>query len=659
MTSREQAGICADEDPPVVIVGSGPVGIRVADELVKREASCKVMIFGNEPWNPYDRVRLSSLLAGEIRREALDIGLQIQDNPYVQQYHNCPVIAINRQAATVEDIKGGVYPYSSLVLATGSRPHIPVIPGVKLPGVFTFRDMNDALQLMARRASSHHTIVLGGGLLGLEAARAMQQRNTRVTVIEHSTRLMYRQLDDASGAMLRELMMSLGIRVVLNDGVREILGEERVNGVRLHSGREIRCDTIVLSTGIHPNTELAMQSGLSIGRGIRVNDHMQTQDSKIYAVGECSEHREQIYGLVAPGFEQAAVAAHSILGGTSRYQGSIISTRLKVIQHPVFSMGTVGDEVQASVHRTHIYERHSGGIYRKLVTRKGRIVGAISLGDWPETGRLQEAITRQRYLWPWQMIRFRREGMLWPEGESNNIASWPTTATVCNCTGITRGTLSEAISSGCNSVACLTEKTGASSVCGSCRPLLAGLLGQKVDLVAEKNHKSLLGLSVFALLASLLVIFSMPVPFSTSVHAPWHVDVLWRDGQWKQVTGFSLLGLSLIGLLLSLRKRWRWISFGEFSSWRLVHSILGALTLIMLLGHTGLRLGDNLNYYLMVTFLGITLAGAAAGGAAALQHTVGSITSRRLRKWTNRLHTILFWPLPALLGFHIVSVYYF
>ena len=191
---------------------------------------------------------------------------------------------------------------------------MPDIPGIEREGVYTLRNLNDALNLMARRARSHHTIVIGGGLLGLETARGMQPMNTRVTIVEHSDRLMASQLDERSGKLLRENIESMGFDVIISDGIKEVIGTPRVSGVLLNSGRVINCDTVVVATGIRPHIELARQAGLAYGRGITVDDRMRSSHPDIYAVGECAEHRGNVYGLVAPGYEQAGVAASDITG---------------------------------------------------------------------------------------------------------------------------------------------------------------------------------------------------------------------------------------------------------------------------------------------------------------------------------------------------------
>jgi nitrite reductase (NADH) large subunit len=641
---------------PVVIVGAGPVGIRAAQELHRRHADTPIVIYGDEPTEPYNRVRLSGFLVGELDWQALTRDLRLPVHPAIGTRYGCAVTAIDREQRCIRDASGHVQPYSRLILATGSRPHVPDIPGITLRGVYAFRDERDAHALLARRVRSRKTIVLGGGLLGLEAARAMQRFNTEICVIEHYSRLMMRQLDDDAAGYLERNVRALGIDVVLGDSVKCVLGDGAVSGVQLRSGREIACDTIIVATGIVPNVALARAAGIHVNRGIRVNDALQTSDPAIYAVGECAEHRGLVYGIVAPGLEQAAVAAHTATGGNAVYAGSTLTTRLKILDLPVFSMGLVTAEAIPDFSRTITYRTKS--VYRKLVSHRGRLIGAIVIGDCPELNRLQEAITHRRRVWLWQVVRFVHTGLLWPEEELGSVAAWPATATVCNCTGVTCGTLRLAMAEGCTTAEALAARTGASTVCGSCRPLLAELAGSTAPAEPARGWKVLAGASGIAALVTLALALFVAIPYAASVQTPWQWDFLWRESFWKQVSGFSVLGLTVLLLVMSLRKRIRRFTLGDFPLWRVAHVVLGALTLAGLAVHTGGRLGSNLNFLLMAAFLAAIAVGAAAGGLIAFEHRLGAGAMRLRRSgiWT---HILIAWPIPVLLGFHVLKSYYF
>lgn len=654
---REKIG--TTDSRPIIVVGAGPVGMRVAQELLKRNKSVPIVVFGDEPWRPYNRTRLSSLLAGEMDWASAFSELEVPHGAKVTQNFNCGIVEIDRENRAVTDTQGSIHEYSSLILATGSRAHRPNIQGINLSGVFTFRDLNDAQQLLARRVRTRRTVVIGGGLLGLEAARGMQRSNTEVTVIEHSTRLMCRQLDDGAAERLREHLMALGIKIILRDSVTAIVGDGAVESVELRSGRILACDTVVVATGIVPNIDLALQAKISVGRGIRVNDDMQTSDSNVYAVGECAEHRGIVYGLVAPGFEQAAVAAHRILVGPATYRGSIAATRLKVVGRPVFSMGDIDDDHPTRNVRTVEFEKSSRASYRKLYLKRNRLVGIVALGDWEQIGRLQDAVTSRRVIWPWNLHRFRRCGDLWPTEQQDAISRWPAGVVVCNCTGVTRGTLSAAIESGCASISSLINATGASTVCGSCRPLVAELVGDRTRMEVTREQLLIRNASSLVLM-SMLALSAIPDSYyPDSVLSAIRWDWLWTDSLAKQVTGYSILFFSALGLMMSLRKRVKKFRLGDMSRWLVFHVLLALAVVIATFLHTGFRTGNNLNAVLAIDFYALIILGAVAGIFLALHPKFSPAVGK---KWRGRLvwaHVLAFWPFPILVGFHVASAYYF
>ncbi|RJG03029.1 FAD-dependent oxidoreductase [Noviherbaspirillum sedimenti] len=646
-------------EAPLVVIGTGPVGVRFAQDLHRRDPSIPLVIYGDEPWEPYNRVRLSSFLAGEADWAALTQGLALPQGPGIEARLNCAVLQINCAKQEIEDSAGRTQRYSRLVLATGSRPRIPDVPGIGQANVYVFRDMDDTQRLFARRIRSRRTVVLGGGLLGLEAARAMQRFNTEVLVIENSDRLMMQQLDQKASDLLRAHVEASGLRVLTGAAVKRVHGAGAVTGISLRGGDAVECDTVVIAAGIRPNTDLALRAGLSIGRGIRVNDRMQTSDPYIYAIGECAEHRDRVYGIVAPGLEQAAVAVHALCGGDASYAGSLQATRLKVLDMPVFSMGRVGERDGIGMASTAAYEDRNASIYRKVFVERGRLIGAMAVGECEDLRRLQEAVTGNRRILPWQLWRFRRTGSLWQEEETSSVVNWPASAVVCNCTGVTRGQLGEAVAAGCRSVEQLAACTRASTVCGSCKPLLAELAGGAAVREPVRAHRPLLGGAAAALAFALLMLAAPAIPFADTVQLQWRWDDLWLVSLYKQVSGFSVLGLTVLGLLLTFRKRWSRISFGDFAIWRVLHVVLGLSALAALYVHTGGRLGNQLNFLLMASFSGLILAGGVAGLMIAQEHHLPPALVRRWRDNSTWIHILLFWPVPVLLGFHIFKTYYF
>lgn len=665
-TIVEQSPLTANRHP-IVIIGSGPVGIRALQLFIKQDPQVEIVIYGNEPWEPYNRVRLSTFLAGDLDWLGLIQDQKIPESNNVTTRFNCPIVDIDRQNKCIVDASGIKQHYSKLVIATGSSPHVPQIKGINKSGIYRFRSLDDVQQLVARRARSHRTVIIGGGVLGLEAARAMSRQNTEVVVVDHNDRLMSSQLDDASAELVKKHVLSLDINVHLNSGVKEILGGDRVNGLILRDGTEISCDTIVLATGIRPNVELARKAGLVVGKGIRVNDRLQTSDDNIYAIGECAEHRKIVYGLVAPGYEQAKVAVfsinnqkpESILKRKISYQGSIASTTLKVVGIDVFSMGDIHAEESKGLITHHIYEDKDKNIFRKLVIKRRRLIGAISIGEWPQIGRIQESVSNRRFLWPLQLRKFVRTGDLDSETFSENVTNWPTHSKICNCTGVTRGELSKAFAQGHCTVDALASCTGASLVCGSCKPKLSQFVGTAPVVDADKRYKSLLTFSALGLLLTVLFLSIKNISYNPTVDVIWQWDKLWRENLIKQITGYTTIGVMLLAALISFRKRIKAIRWFEYANWRLVHVILSILAVAILIAHSGLRMGENINFYLMATVLGLIALGTLAGITISVQHKMDYVNARSIREKFLWAHIVLLWPLPVLLGFHIFKTYYY
>ncbi len=399
--------------PPIVIVGSGPAGMHVAAALARGLPGTPRLVYGDEPCEPYDRARLSAFLAGELRWESLAMDPALLQDPRLERRFGCSVTAIDRAARNVLDSWGRIQPYSKLVLATGARPHVPRIPGITLAGVFTFRDFGDAQRLIARRARTRRTVVLGGGLFGLQAARAMRRSRIEVVVIEHCAGLMPRHLDPVAAALLKEHVERAGLRVVLNTGVRSIYGDTRVAGVRLMSGEDIACDTIILATGLRPRVELAIAAGLPVRSGIRVDDQLRTVDPDIHAVGECAEHRGVVYGLAWPGREQAQAVAAVLAGEQRIYQGSSSGLDMQISGLPVFSAGRVAPEQLGDGDHELAYQGRGVAQYCKIVLTRGRISGALAIGSGFDTPRLQQAVLERARVHAWQRWRFSLQGRLW------------------------------------------------------------------------------------------------------------------------------------------------------------------------------------------------------------------------------------------------------
>ena len=326
----------------------------------------------------------------------------------------------------------------------------------------------------------------------------------------------------------------------------------------------------------------------------------------------------------------------------------------------VFSAGRNGvNEESRSTVREYVYSDKEAGLYRKIRVFGNRIIGALAVGEWHESALVNEAIQEKRRLWFWHLLRFKSSGNVWGNSDDIDVSSWPASATVCNCTGVTRGRLSKVVSGGCENVACLTRMTRAGSVCGSCKPLLAELIGERVNVEPVRAWRGLLSLSALTLTVAVLFLFIWRLPYAGSVQYEIRWDVLWRDSLLKQISGFSILACIAIGLIVSLRKRIAKFTIGNYDLWRIAHVVLGIVALLALIVHTGFRFGNELNFILMLNFLFIAVAGANASTVVATEHHMVPAMAKKQRKLWNKVHLVLFWSLPVLLGFHIFKTYYF
>nr|WP_283817776.1 FAD-dependent oxidoreductase [Bradyrhizobium canariense] len=365
---------------PLVIVGNGMAAARLVDELAKTALGrYAVAVIGEEPRLAYNRVLLSSVLAGETGSH--EIELRPADwwrhrGVTVRYGYRVSEIDTGRRELKIEGEES--MEYSKLVLAVGSTPLRLNVPGADLAGVHTFRDTRDVDLLLTLAAAKKRVVVVGGGLLGLEAAYGLAKAGAPVTLLHLMDRLMERQLDAPAADLLKTLVERKGIRILLNASTARIHGEGHVEGVELADGSRIEADAVIFAAGIRPNITLAKDAGIAVNRGIVVNDEMQTASPDIYALGECAEHRGTCYGLVEPAYEQARVLARHLAGRPGAYQGSVVSTNLKVSGVSVFSAGDfVGGEGSESL----VLTDRRRGTYKKLVVAEGRLTGALLIGD--------------------------------------------------------------------------------------------------------------------------------------------------------------------------------------------------------------------------------------------------------------------------------------
>jgi nitrite reductase (NADH) large subunit len=365
---------------PLVIVGNGMAAARLVDELAKGALGrYAIAVIGDEPRLAYNRVLLSSVLAGETASHDIELKSASwwRDRGVTLKYGSTATeIDVGRRELKIAGEES--IAFSKLVLATGSTPLRLNVPGAELAGAHTFRDSRDVDLLLTLASQKKRVVVVGGGLLGLEAAYGLAKAGAPVTLLHLMDRLMERQLDAPAAELLKSLVERKGIKVLLNANTARLHGESRIEGVELTDGRRIDADAVIFAAGIRPNVALAKDAGISVNRGIVVDDSLQTGAPDIFALGECAEHRGICYGLVEPAYEQARVLARHLAGASVAYGGSVVATNLKVSGVSVFS---AGDFIGADGAETIVLSDARGGTYKKLVVAEGRLAGAVLVGD--------------------------------------------------------------------------------------------------------------------------------------------------------------------------------------------------------------------------------------------------------------------------------------
>ena len=473
----------------LVVVGNGMAGARLVEDVLARGGrdTHEIAIFGEEPFGNYNRILLSGVLAGA--QKPTDIFINPLDW-YAEQgvtlHAGMKVTAIDRANRTVHGSDGRVEPYDTLVLAMGSMPFVPPLENLYSDadqgagparrwkdGVFVFRTLEDCERILERVHDATRAVVIGGGLLGLEAARGLVAHGVPVDVVHLMGHLMEVQLDQAAGFMLQRSMEKLGVRVRLEHQTTGLCGNGHVTGLAFRDGATLDCDIVVIAAGIRPNVALAREAGLTVRRGIVVGDDLRTPDDPaICAVGECAEHRGLVYGLVAPLWEQTAALADRLTGRRPEavYEGSRVSTKLKVMGVDLAVMGdrdarSPDDEVVT-------WSEPSRGIYHKLVVREGRLAGAILLGDSTAAPTLQRLLDRG------DELPESRASVLFPLAGDGAppVADLPESTQICNCNGVTKGVLCEAVRAGRRTLKSLCDATRAGTGCGSCKPQVRAIL---------------------------------------------------------------------------------------------------------------------------------------------------------------------------------------
>ncbi len=490
----------------LVLVGNGMAGVRALEELFKHNTTdaqddnnrgsdlYDITVIGAEPHPNYNRIMLSPVLAGEQTIDDIILNsVEWYEENNIELVTGDAATEISRVKKSVITASGKEFPYDRLLIATGSNPFIIPIPGADKEGVLGFRDIYDVDTMIQASKDYKKAVVIGGGLLGLEAANGLMKQGMDVTVVHLLDSLMERQLDKPASSLLKASLEQRGMTFMMEAQTAEIVGDKRVSGVKFADGSEVDADLVVMAVGIRPNFELAQKAGIYCERGIVVNDTMQTYDPTIYAVGECVQHRNECYGLVAPLFEQAKVAANHLAHvGSTRYIGSLTSTKLKVTGIDLFSAGEFnekeGDEVLQ-------IQDVASGMYKKLVIKDNVIKGAVMFGDTMD-GTWYFSLMRDAT----NIADFRKTILFGQHdlgdaghGEASMVMSLPDDAEICGCNGVSKGDIVQAISK--NGIFTLDEvraHTKASSSCGSCTGLVESILASTVGegYAATPNKKA-------------------------------------------------------------------------------------------------------------------------------------------------------------------------
>ncbi|MET0703533.1 MAG: nitrite reductase large subunit NirB [Mycobacterium sp.] len=472
----------------LVVVGNGMAGIRAIEEILTRGGGeqFEITVFGDEPYGNYNRIMLSNVLAGSDDPAEIYLnGLDWYTENNIDLRAGVRVVRLDTFAQLVHADDGSTVRYDKLILATGSRAFFPPMTGLwaddktLADGVFGFRTLDDTAAMIAEAAHRTKAVVIGGGLLGLEAARGLQNRGLTVDVVHAGPTLMNAQLDDLAGDILRRSVEGLGIGVHVEKRTTDVIIEDgRLAGIIFKDGERLDCDMLVIAAGIRPNVGLAQRAGLTVERAIVTDDHMRSvDDADIYVVGECAQHRGQVYGLVAPLWEQAKVLADHITGTdtTSAYHGSRVATKLKVAGVDVASMGIKAPEHPDDEFVQYSEPRH--GVYKTIVIRDGKLVGATLVGDVSKVSFLTQAFDNGLPL------PDERVALLFDIGTPDvevGVAELADDAQVCNCNGVSKGALVACVRDGITSVTGVMAKTKAGKGCGSCKQLV----GQVVEWAA-------------------------------------------------------------------------------------------------------------------------------------------------------------------------------
>ncbi|TVP83409.1 MAG: NAD(P)/FAD-dependent oxidoreductase [Alkalicoccus sp.] len=475
----------------LVLIGNGMAGVRTIEEILKKDTeSWEITIFGSEPYPNYNRILLSSVLQGDSSVDDIVLndfdwytkhGIILHSGDEVQR--------VDTEKQVVYSSKGVEASYDKLIFATGSDPFMLPVDGADKEGVIAFRDIKDCEEMISTSKKYKKAVVIGGGLLGLEAARGLLNLNMEVDVVHIHNYLMERQLDEPAAGMLQEELEKQGMNFLMEKETLKIRGKKRASGLLFKDGSSVEADLVVMAVGIKPNVSLARETGLEVERAIVVDDYMQTSAPNVYAVGECVQHREMVYGLVAPLYEQGKVLAEHVTGEKEPkgYEGTLLYTQLKVSGVDVFSAGEFTDKADTKAIRVH---DEFEGLYKKVVVRDNKVIGSVLFGDTSDSPRLLDMMKSGQ-----DISEMNKVAILPSEERGENLESpviaMADTETICGCNGVCKGDITAAIKDQeLSSVQEVTQNTNAGRSCGGCKPLVSDLLEHTLgEAFSEADQK--------------------------------------------------------------------------------------------------------------------------------------------------------------------------
>lgn len=649
----------------VLVIGNGMASHRLCAVAAERGLPERfaIRVVGEEPYPAYDRVNLHHVLDGRPLA-----GLSLADEHWYRRagidlHLGYRVTAIDRDARTATLFGGKVLPWDRLVFATGARARRPEVPGIDLPGVFAYRTYDDVHRLRFAARAAKRVVLVGGGVLALELAEVIARRrggSCRLEMLERADWPCAAQLDARGGRFLAQRLVSMGVATRFRVGVTAIEAAATGLSVVLEGGGRVAADLVVVVAGIVPEDGLARDSGLATlaGGGIVVDETLSTGDPRVHAIGDCAAFRGRVSGLVAPAWEMADCLARRIDGEAALFEPrpAPFISKTDALELGVIALGDSRGETPGI--RFLRYRRAAS--FRYLVLDGKRVVGAASIGDWPELDRVQQLVETGAPLSAWRRLRFRLGGRI-ASGGSRHVSFLPDTAIVCHCMGVSRGTLESAWQSGHDRLELLVGATGAGTVCGACRHSLTRFCGERRVLYLDVTTLKLFWSSVLALLLVVLFVRAGPWPRSGVFSGAADASPL-LDAGLRTTTGYTAAGLLAVSMLVSVRKRLGFAAaWGSTALWRTGHACVSMAALLVLVFHTALRWGAGLSFALLCTVLALAVSGGLYGVVARLEvQRVGNVARwRGAQDILFRVHAALFLAFPVLLAAHVFAGLYF